>query len=383
MKIKLLVTGDFCPIGRNKQYIVSGDYNKLFSEFIEEAKTVDLAIANLECPTTEVSTKIEKSGPNIKTTPKVPELLSKAGFGLVTLANNHIMDFGSKGLKDTILACKRNGVDTVGAGRNIGEARKPYYWEKNGVTFAIINIAENEFCTTSGDYYGANPLNVITNHYDIAEAKKNADYVIVISHGGREHYQLPTPQLRERYRFFIESGADIVIGHHTHTYSGHEEYKGKNIFYSLGNFIFDYKKKYQKGTWTQGYAVKLIFENGDINFELIPYNQGRADNHQITTLNDRELVIFNEKIEELNNTIINDELFSQKWEEYISSQEKSYKSNLFIQNKYQRALISKGLIPPMYMHSKEHKKVLLNLLRCESHREIIIDILKKDYVENN
>ena len=83
---------------------------------------------------------------------------------------------------------------------------------------------------------------------DIQIAKEDNDLVIVIVHGGREHYQLPTPKQRERFRFYADAGADFVVGHHTHCYSGYEIYKGKPIFYSLGNFIFDYKKKYQRVT---------------------------------------------------------------------------------------------------------------------------------------
>src|SRR5690606_10539643 len=121
----------------------------------------------------------------------------------------------------------------------------------------ILNIAENEFCAAKENQAGGYTVNVIDNHYEIKKLKNICKKVIVIYHGGREHYQLPSPQLKERLRFYINSGADAVVAHHTHCYSGYEYYNNKPIFYGLGNFIFDFKDKYRKGNWTEGYAVVL------------------------------------------------------------------------------------------------------------------------------
>tara|TARA_B110001469_G_C9541855_1_gene269053 strand:- start:51 stop:926 length:876 start_codon:yes stop_codon:yes gene_type:complete len=289
------------------------------------------------------------------------------------------MDYGAQGLSSTINICEDEKIRFVGAGKNLDEARKPLTITVNSKKIAIINIAENEFCAATKDRSGANPLNLITNHYDIKKAKTENDFVIVISHGGREHYQLPSPQLRERYRFFIDSGADTVIGHHTHCYSGYEHYNNKLIFYSLGNFIFDYKKKYQKGLWTQGYGVMLNIEDEKINFDLIPFNQGRENKSKLELLKGEEKNVFDAKIDELNTIISNDVLLEKAWSKYIETQKKSYKANLFIQNRYVRALISRGLLPEFYFHSKKHQTLLFNLFRCETHREIMIDVLKEDY----
>jgi poly-gamma-glutamate synthesis protein (capsule biosynthesis protein) len=377
METKILITGDYCPIGRNLATIESQNYALLFGGFESISRTADIAITNLESPITDSKASIEKSGPNLKVSGNALLPLSFAGFNMVTLANNHIMDYGSEGLKSTFEACKQQNISYVGAGVNLEEARKPAYITHNGQIFAFINFAENEFCTTSGKEYGANPLNVIANHYDIAKAKENADYVIVISHGGREHYPLPTPQLRERFRFFVDSGADIVVGHHTHCISGIEQYKGKHIFYSLGNFIFDYKTKYQKGLWTQGLAVMFSFKDKNISFDLIPFHQGRKENPGLVLLNESERKVFDEKVFELSSIIIDDELFMIEWEKYTYSQKTNYKSLLMIQNKYIRALMSRGWLPGVFLHSKAHQNILLNLLKCETHREIMIDLLNR------
>lgn len=374
---KIFITGDYCPIGRNAQTIGQGEFATLFGGFENYSRSADLAITNLECPLTNSNNPIQKTGPNIKSSLNNIQPLKYAGFGLVTLANNHIMDYGPEGLQSTMEVCNKEGINYVGAGRNLDEARKPFYQNIKGKTVAILNIAENEFCTTTGEEPGANPLNTITNYYDIKEAKKHADLVILISHGGREHYNLPTPKLRERYRFFIDSGADIVVGHHTHCFSGHETYKGKNIFYSLGNFIFDYKKKYQKGLWTQGYAVLFKINDDVIDFDLIPYHQGRIDNPNLVLFDASETKVFEEKILELNTIIQNEHLFQSEWKKYIQSEKVPYKGLLLNENKYIRALKAKGIMPAIFFHSKEHQLVLLNLLKCETHREIMIDVLEE------
>ena len=102
MGIKIIVTGDLCPINRNLNFIEKKDYHSVFGGFEKLSQQADLAITNLECPLTHSNTKIEKTGPCIKSDPKAIDALKYADFNLVTLANNHIMDFGSEGLKSTL-----------------------------------------------------------------------------------------------------------------------------------------------------------------------------------------------------------------------------------------------------------------------------------------
>ena len=106
---------------------------------------------------------------------------------------------------------------------------------KGDVNIAVLNFAENEWSTASSDKPGANPINPISNFNSINITKESVDIVIVITHGGHEMYRLPSPRMKELYRFYIDAGADIVINHHTHCTSGYEKYNGKFIFYSIGN----------------------------------------------------------------------------------------------------------------------------------------------------
>ena len=143
-------------------------------------------------------------------------------------------------------------------------------------TLAIVNCCEHESSIASDEHGGSNPLNPIAQYYAIQEAKKKADYVLVIMHGGVEHYQLPTPRMRETYRFFIDARADAVINHHQHCYSGYEIYQGKPIFYGLGNLCFDRSDK-RGSIWDEGYLVELSFANSLITHRIIPYHQCDAE----------------------------------------------------------------------------------------------------------
>ncbi|NUY80876.1 CapA family protein [Flavobacterium sp. MAH-1] len=377
MSVKIVITGDFCPINRNQGFIDNNDFDSVFGSFSPISKSADLAITNLECPLTETNNPIEKSGPCIKSKPNAIEALKFAGFNLATLANNHIMDFGSEGLKSTLDVCKKANIETVGADRNLSEARKPFTTTINGIKIGVLNFAENEFCTTTGDEYGANPLNPVSNFYDISETKKQVDFLIVIVHGGREHYELPSPRVRENFRFFADAGADAVVSHHTHCFSGYETWNGKPIFYGLGNFIFDYKKKYQKGKWTEGYAVEFGLDNGKLGFEIIPYKQGREEKSTLELLSESERKDFDSRLEALNETIADDKKFGEAWQNYLKTQKDSYKALLFVQNKYVRALMAKKLFPKLFFQSESHKNVVLNLFKCETHREIMIETLNK------
>ena len=219
-EIKILVTGDFYAGNRTEELIIKEQYSKIFNDFIPLIQESDIAITNLESPITYSKTASSKIGPAMKALPKTIEALKFAGFNLLTLANNHIMDYGFQGLQDTIDICRKNNMDVCGAGKDLQSASQIFYKQVQETTVAIINIAENEFSTTSGEEPGANPLNPVANFYTIQEAKKNADIVFVIIHGGHEMYQLPSPRMKQTYRFFIDSGANAVIGHHTHCYSG-------------------------------------------------------------------------------------------------------------------------------------------------------------------
>lgn len=377
--MKILIAGDYCPIGRTNKYLDEEKYDELFNGFDSLINKVDYSVVNFECPVTKSNTKIEKTGPCIKTENlNAFEALKFAGFNLITLANNHIQDYSGEGVLDTIKYANDYEIDTVGAGLNKTEASKSFVKKIKGVRVGFINIAENEFCAARNDYPGAHVFDFISNTKVIKELKNSVDKIVLIYHGGREHYQLPTPDQRKRLRYFVNCGVDAIVAHHTHCVSGFEYYNDRPIVYSLGNLIFDYKKKYQKGLWTEGMSVILELKDIKSNFKisLFPHTQGLINDCTLRLLKGKQKQEFLNKIEILNSKIRNDDLFDVAWNKYVQTQEKFYLSSFYVRNIYLRLLFIYGFFPIFFFKTK-HNKLILNLLRCESHNEISKTILSK------
>jgi poly-gamma-glutamate synthesis protein (capsule biosynthesis protein) len=133
---------------------------------------------------------------------KTIKVIKSLGFKMVTLANNHIYDYGNDGMRDTLEVCKKYGITTIGAGHNLEQAKNILCLQLDGKRFYFINCCEHEFSIADDINGGANPLNIVSIYWQIQEAKKISDYIIIIVHGGHEHFQLPSPRMKEMYRFF-------------------------------------------------------------------------------------------------------------------------------------------------------------------------------------
>lgn len=368
--MKILVAGDFCPRDRVASILEKGDYASVFGNVKEIVSQADYSIVNLECPVVDKNaTPIEKCGPNLKTTVKGVEALKWTGFNCVTLANNHFYDYGDEGVKSTLEACDMNGIDTVGGGNNLTEASRILYKQISGQTLAIVNCCEHEFSIATETTGGSNPLNPIQQYYAIQEARSKSDYVLVIVHGGHEHWQLPSPRMVETYRFFVDAGADAVVNHHQHCYSGYEVYKGKPIFYGLGNFCFDNPVK-RNSIWNKGYIV-WIDTNVQSKFEVIPYVQ--CDNDPSVILCEKDN--FDEEIVALNTIIDNKEQLKREYERLLDSHKGFFKTFLApYSGRWSRALYKRGFLPSFL--SKKRKLALYDFVGCESHVDFILNLLK-------
>jgi poly-gamma-glutamate synthesis protein (capsule biosynthesis protein) len=367
-----VLTGDFCPHNRIEELALRLDYKAVFNDFVDVFRGNDLNITDLECPLT-LSVKVrKKTGPHQKADPKCIELLAYAGINLAALANNHIVDYGSEGVKQTMEICLQAGIHTVGAGKDEASARKPFLINMRNKKFAIINVADNEFLTARDGPYQANPVNPVTAFYDITAARDHCDYVIIIVHGGNEFYHLPSPRTKSLYRYFVDAGADAVLSHHTHCFSGYEVYKGKPVFYGLGNFIYDQPGKVNTD-WNQGYAVRLRIDDS-IQFDIIPLKQCN-EIPGVFHLNAQEEVDFRHTLEARNQIIADDSKLAGAFQTYVEGIAPMY--DAFIEpyfGKIYNALRYRGLLPNLVNRKK--RLLLLNLLRCEAHREVLLQFLK-------
>lgn len=232
----------------------------------------DLSIVNLETPVTDGGTAAENKTFVFKSSPKALPEMAKAGIDAVNLANNHTLDQGTEGLLDTIEHLKQNGVHYFGAGKNSKDAYAPVYIDRNGIKIAICGftrvIPESHWAA------GKNPG--VAAAYDstlavksIKTARKNADLVLVVAHWGKERSTKLEEHQTELARAFIDAGADLVVGGHAHVLQGLEQYKGKWIAYSTGNFIFT-KSKDAK-TWETAVFAAECSKSGECSLKLIPF----------------------------------------------------------------------------------------------------------------
>lgn len=372
--INIFVSGDFAPKFRIMELIDKEDYQSVFNDILPIIKESDFSITNLESPLIDEGTPIAKTGPNLKASPKSIKALKYAGFDMVTLANNHIMDYGKEGLFSTMDLCEKENIGYVGAGKNLEEAQQIKYVTLQEKIVALISVCENEWSTTQGENAGANPLNEVLLYYQIQEAKTKSDYLIVFIHGGHELYEYPSPRMKRLYRWFVDLGADAVVGHHTHCFCGYEVYNGKPIFYSLGNFVFD--RNVRDSIWNFGAAVVLKLNNDSVDFDLFPYEQCN-NNPGIALLTGGRKERWEQEQKEKTSIILDDKDLDAHFEDFVKRSSRLYRSYLEpSRNKYVLAAMNKGVLP---RRIKGEKRLLYNnIFRCESHRDVLLTLLKTD-----
>lgn len=371
MTIKITVGGDFCILPPH----TSG--NLITDEVAALFGNSDLNIVNLECPVVNFSNngKILKTGPHLSTDTNVISHLKKLNVKVVTLANNHIFDYGDKGLSATINTCMNENITTAGAGKDLTEASKPAIIQIKGFKIAIVNFCENEWSIATSTRGGANPLDIINNLKQIKKARESADFVLVINHGGHEIYNLPSPRMVKENRFFAENGADAVIGHHPHCISGFEIHNNVPIFYSLGNMLFT-KNTTHKG-WNTGLVVQLKLEkNKPAEFDLHPVIQSNNDFQLTLPKGDTKNEIINE-IEYYSKIISDENKLLNHWNLFVES--KSQSINMFsplavLPWKFPKAFNRLGF--NRFLLKKTSLTKILNQIRCEAHRDLITAVIQ-------
>ena len=241
-------------------------------------KQADIALANLEAPLTSRGEK----HPDKKFTFRVPSSaaadIRQAGFDLMTLANNHIGDYGEQGVLDTLETLKKAGLGISGAGETLEEARTPYIGEIDGIQLAFLSYS-NTF--PKSFYAKKNKPGTAPGYFDyvasdIRKARKSYDHVIVSFHWGGERMNEPKDYQMELGRLAINNGADVVFGHHPHVLQGVELYKGGVIYYSLGNYAFG---SYSQSSITAGMARVWLDGEKLTKAEILPLNVFNVDVH--------------------------------------------------------------------------------------------------------
>jgi len=239
-----------------------------FQRTAELLRGADIAFANLEMPISD-----EAQVRQIASVGAVgfADAMGWAGFDVISLANNRMLDAETIGLLDTMKALSDAGVGWVGAGRDLEEARRPLIVERNGLriaflayTYGVSWFGADGFARPGGA--GVMALDPLIIREDIRTARDNAEFVVLSFHWGVGTDEIPE-EAREFAREMIDAGADAILGHHSHVPKGVEVYKGRVILYSLANFAFGHSHDY----FIDNYMARLTFTSEGIRrAELIP-----------------------------------------------------------------------------------------------------------------
>lgn len=221
-----------------------------FEKVAATTAAADLFVVNLECPFTARGEKLAKNF-NFRARPELVATLRAGNVGAVSLANNHLMDYGEQGLLDTLATLDDAGIPHFGAGSTLAQARAPAVVERRGVRLALLGyyflghrnieppqvIAADDQPGVAGVFSETGPMEAMVRA-DVAKARARADVVIPFFHWGREGRHTPEPYQVQLAHAAIEAGAAAVVGSHPHVLQGMELYRGAPVFYSLGNFVF-------------------------------------------------------------------------------------------------------------------------------------------------
>ena len=256
-KITLVFTGDIMlsrAIGQN----MAGENDWLFPfrRMSDVTRAADITFGNLEGPISTRGT-LAGSAYSFRSDPRVAEGLVYAGFNIVSIANNHIWDYGPEAFTDTLTVLGSAGIAAVGGGADYAAAHAPVIKDIRGTKIAYL--AYTDLVPRSRTLEGSRPATAYPDAIkeDVKKASASADIVIVSFHFGEEYQAVHNAHQEELAKAAIDAGASLVIGHHPHTPEDVEKYGGGYIFYSLGNFVFD--QNFDESTKT-GLVARVILE---------------------------------------------------------------------------------------------------------------------------
>jgi len=309
--IKLLICGDIIPTPNNEQLMIDGKVDEVFGDTLELFRAADFRFCNMEGALTTGGIAINKCGPNIRANPAAAAGYKAIGMDLISLANNHSLDWGKEGLRETFETLRGAGIAFTGAGYNAEEARRPYRITLGGHKISFITVAEHEFTIANADRAGANPFDPFDTIEDI-EAEKAAGYtVIVIYHGGKEHYPYTSPNTKRRCRKMAEHGADFIFCQHTHCVCCYEEYADCHICYGQGNTLFG---ENAPECWLTELLPMITVD--DLGVKSVEYYPVRQYDGRLTLAKGEDADAIMKGFNERSAAVLDDAVMAEKWEEF-------------------------------------------------------------------
>lgn len=347
--MKISICGDICPTYTNELW-AAGETEVLFHDVPTAFSDSDRVIVNMECSLTEADTPIRKIGPNLKASPLCAKVLKEVGVTDCALSNNHIFDLGVQGAKDTIEALTKEGLNYTGFGDNYEAARNNLVMEKEGISVAIIDVCEHEYCYALTNRMGARGFDVFDTMEDIQKAKAENDYVVVLYHGGKEQSIYPSPRLRKQSQAMIKQGADVVLCQHSHCVGCYEQYKGGHILYGQGNFHFA-ERNTDHPHWQNGLIVQLDIEDS-LKLDFVPV---KLVKNGIELAKGEDAVKIMGLLKEQSDNLATDG-WLRGWEQFCEENKEWYLN--VIKDSYAKDM------------SSDNNEMFAHYLYCEAHRDV-------------
>jgi poly-gamma-glutamate synthesis protein (capsule biosynthesis protein) len=375
--MKILIGADLVPTITNKELFADGNAEGLVGrDLLEILSSADYRIFNLETPLTDTCSPILKCGPALIAPTASVAGYKALGVDCLSLANNHIMDQDTDGFFSTVKVLEEANIAYVGGGTSLEQAKKPFVIEKNSKKIGIYACAEHEFSIADETKAGANPFDPLESLDHIVKLKEQCDHVIVLYHGGKEHYRYPSPNLQKVCRKLVDKGADLVICQHSHCIGCEEKYQNGTIVYGQGNFLFDYSSS---EFWKTALLIE-IDENFDISY--IPLKKdGRKVALADGEMKQQILSEFFQRSEQIKQKGV----VEQKYREFADQMRDLYLfAFLGVRKGFFFKVVNKlsgHRFERFYLERKYKKEKLIalrNFIECEAHRELILEGLHVD-----
>ncbi|THB63460.1 MAG: CapA family protein [Gammaproteobacteria bacterium] len=269
--VTIAAVGDMMVGNWGENLLAKNGANYPFEKVAKYLQKADIATGNLEGPHCTTGKAMEKRF-TFKIKPSYLSGYKWAGFDVLTVSNNHAMDYGAKCFLQSNAAVEKLGIKVCGGGKNLSDANKPAVIERNGISVAVLGYSatypKEAWANTkrAGTVYPERSRVISA----VSKAAKKHDLVVVHFHWGGEGRKDPKQYQKNLAHLAIDHGADLIIGHHPHILQGIESYKGRLIFYSLGNFTF---ASYTKRSKTSAIANVTLNKDGTLNkASVIPLN---------------------------------------------------------------------------------------------------------------
>jgi len=373
--MKILIGADLVPTQSNRELFAAGDAKALLGEqLMERLAQAQVRIFNLEVPLTDTPAPIHKCGPNLIAPTPCAAGYQAIGADILTLANNHILDQGVQGLESTLQCLKAQGIRSLGVGENPQAAAQPYVFPFAGKQIGIYACTEHEFSIVTENTPGANPFDPLESPDHVAALKARCDYVIVLYHGGKEHYRYPSPQLQKVCRKLVDKGADLVVCQHSHCIGCEEAYHGGTIVYGQGNFLFDHSTN---ECWQTGLLIQLN-EQLDVSYLCV-----EKDGSRVKLAPEERSKQILEEFYHRSREISLEGFVERNYARYAQTMTQGYLLRVAGKRGFLTKLLNR-LTGGRYLklrlrrrYGKQARLSLQNTVECEAHRELLLAGIKE------